>query len=448
MKSIGKWHKRGFPKVLLKKPFPMLMIFLILLFILQCAGEMIPTSDTQIGNRILSKESPGNATDTQVSTDQNTEQQDPDEHKEQQKDFAQEEKPWGTVFWNTLIVNLTTLTGVLTLAPALLKTSCFSINGKPSRKMFGIAVPAFAAGALFSTACLLILPEAVHMIRLGLEEQNRQSQENDGHNDDIGEQVNAKFGLALLFGFFLPVFLGALFPTVQQENLFADEELDESISTEVIENNGTIIDIKKKEDPEPLDDALMTVSSEKCDCCPEEHITESDPIETIEEGAIVEPPKKQIDYRLISSILIGDGFHNFADGIFIGISFQLCSRDVAIAIMISTVYHEMAQELADFFMLTQHAGLNTFPALVLNFISGLTVTIGGLTILGVTMSWDTVGIILSFSGGVYIHIAASECIPRMEENIHSGKERILSLLCLGLGALPIGLVMMNHSHCD
>ena len=156
-----------------------------------------------------------------------------------------------------------------------------------------------------------------------------------------------------------------------------------------------------------------------------------------------------INYPLCATILIGDSFHNLADGIFVGIGFLLCSNDVALSILFITLYHEIAQELADFFILTKHAGLSVKWALLLNFLSGLSVMLGGIIVLAVNdITAHAVGIILAVAAGVYIYIGASECIPRVEKQLRGWKDRVLGIVMFAVGAIPIGLALLNHQHCD
>ena len=115
--------------------------------------------------------------------------------------------------------------------------------------------------------------------------------------------------------------------------------------------------------------------------------------------------------------------------------------------MAVSIYHEIAQELADFIILTSHGGLEKPVALALNFLSGLTVMIGGIIALGVDLSNETIGIILGIAGGVYIQIAGCECLPRVFQLFESAKERFLSIFAFIVGAIPIGLVLLNHHHC-
>jgi zinc transporter ZupT len=108
------------------------------------------------------------------------------------------------------------------------------------------------------------------------------------------------------------------------------------------------------------------------------------------------------------------------------------------------------QELADYYLLTVECGLNetSAKALILNFISGLSVMLGVVIIFALPISEPTTGIILSISAGVYINVAATECIPRVEKEIKNHCDRFGSILCFVLGAVPIGLVLISHGHCE
>ena len=158
--------------------------------------------------------------------------------------------------------------------------------------------------------------------------------------------------------------------------------------------------------------------------------------------------KKAVNMPLVLSILLGDFFHNFTDGIFIGNALILCSRDIAFTMVATTIYHEIAQELADFVLLTTQGGLNVWQALMLNFLAGTSVMIGAVVILALDLNTEWTGCILAVAAGVYLNITTVECVaPSMANCKHHAKESILFVLCFFVGAAPIGLVLLNHEHC-
>ena len=75
--------------------------------------------------------------------------------------------------------------------------------------------------------------------------------------------------------------------------------------------------------------------------------------------------------------------------------------------------------------------------------------LGGITVLAVNdLTSQAVGIILAVAGGVYIQIGASECIPRVDAVMHGWKDRVMAILLFATGAVPIGLALLNHQHCE
>ena len=166
-----------------------------------------------------------------------------------------------------------------------------------------------------------------------------------------------------------------------------------------------------------------------------------------EEVDIAVPPTVQ-DYSLAASVLIGDFFHNFTDGVLVGTSFSLCRQDLAVAISAATIYHELAQEIADFFLLTKHCRISISLALFLNFMGGLSVLLGAVLILSFNVTSNVTGVILALGGGVYVNIAATECLPRARQAQRTLGDRIISLVSFTFGVIPIGLVLMNHGHCE
>ena len=272
-----------------------------------------------------------------------------------------------------------------------------------------------------------------------------------GH-DDSSESANAaKFGCAILGGFLLPLVFSIFFHNSEtfvsdniDQSVPEDDELCQScnqseahvgisVTTKVTEMGDTTI-VRK------VDEGSLQEEHPGDGCEKSVHFASQQ-----ESVALV--TKTFIDKQLCASILLGDAFHNFADGVFIGAAFKSCSSTVAVSIVLVTLFHEIAQELADFVLLTRYAGLSIVKACALNFISGLSVCLGGIVFLAADPSDQATGIILAVAGGVYFNIAGCETIPRLEKFVRRRGDRVWTLFSIILGTVPIGLVLLNHQHC-
>mmetsp|Transcript_11395 Transcript_11395/g.21320 ORF Transcript_11395/g.21320 Transcript_11395/m.21320 type:complete len:120 (+) Transcript_11395:800-1159(+) len=67
--------------------------------------------------------------------------------------------------------------------------------------------------------------------------------------------------------------------------------------------------------------------------------------------------KQPANWGLVLSNFFWDSFHNFCDGVFVGAGLSLCEKNTAYTMVTITLYHEVAQKLADYFLLTRRAGL-------------------------------------------------------------------------------------------
>ena len=152
--------------------------------------------------------------------------------------------------------------------------------------------------------------------------------------------------------------------------------------------------------------------------------------------------------RLILGILIGDFFHNLTDGTFIAAAFSGCDPSFGWTVMGSTIAHEVAQEWADYLVLTTVCELQIWKACLLNFLSGTGVFIGVAIVMGSDVGNDTIGVLLAFGGGVYIAVGATECMPRFTEYAKTIGVKITGLLFFCFGAVAIGLILLDHKHCE
>ena len=142
--------------------------------------------------------------------------------------------------------------------------------------------------------------------------------------------------------------------------------------------------------------------------------------------------------------LIGDGVHNFIDGLVIAASF-LSGIELGIATSLAVAFHEIPQEIGDFGVLI-YGGLEKSKALILNFITALTAVVGG--IIGYYLSshlGEAIIYILPFTAGGFIYIAASDLIPELhkEKNL---QRSIVSFTFLLLGFMFMLFVKLYLPH--
>jgi len=141
-------------------------------------------------------------------------------------------------------------------------------------------------------------------------------------------------------------------------------------------------------------------------------------------------------------LLFTDGFHNFIDGIIIGVSF-LVSIPVGIATTLAVILHEIPQEIGDFAVLI-HSGYEKKKALWLNFLSALTSVLGLIVaiIFGSMAETFTVWVLPIAAGG-FIYIAVADLIPELHKT-KEAKYSVLQILSVLLGVLiMVSLVLLE-----
>ncbi len=145
--------------------------------------------------------------------------------------------------------------------------------------------------------------------------------------------------------------------------------------------------------------------------------------------------KKNHIHSVGKLLLFADGFHNFLDGVLIGVSF-LFSIPIGIATTLAVILHEIPQEIGDFAVLI-HSGYGKKKALWLNFISALTAVIGVILALIFGSIAETFSLwILPIGAGGFIYIAIADLIPELQKT----KEVKYSLA--QLAAVLVGILMM------
>ena len=129
--------------------------------------------------------------------------------------------------------------------------------------------------------------------------------------------------------------------------------------------------------------------------------------------------------------LIGDGVHNFVDGMIIAASY-LVSVPLGISTTIAVILHEIPQELGDFGILV-FGGVSRAKALFLNFLSALTSILGALIVFYFSATLNLSAFLVPFAAGGFIYIASADLLPELhkERNINRAFSQLI-LFLLGI----------------
>ncbi|XP_044028664.1 zinc transporter ZIP4-like [Siniperca chuatsi] len=150
------------------------------------------------------------------------------------------------------------------------------------------------------------------------------------------------------------------------------------------------------------------------------------------EKSLSEPKERSREQRLLPyMITIGDGIHNFADGLAMGAAFSLSWKS-GLATSLAVLCHELPHELGDFAILL-HSGMSVRRALLLNVGSAMTSFIGLYIALSVATDLATKQWIAAITAGLFLYVGLADMLPTM---VHiSNKRPWLIFLLQNVGLL-------------
>lgn len=144
---------------------------------------------------------------------------------------------------------------------------------------------------------------------------------------------------------------------------------------------------------------------------------------------------REHEHPVGNMVLVGDGVHNFIDGIIIAGSYMV-SVEVGIATTIAVILHEIPQEIGNFGVLL-HAGFSKWKALWYNFLSALTAILGAIVAFVLTETTDTFSSwLLPITAGGFIYIALSDLMPILNKH-KSLRSSVLEVLMILLGVFAM-----------
>ena len=143
-------------------------------------------------------------------------------------------------------------------------------------------------------------------------------------------------------------------------------------------------------------------------------------------------------------VIIGDGFHNFTDGLAIAAAF-VTDFKLGVLTSIAIIAHELPQELGDFLVLI-HSGFSKKRALFWNLVSSLATMVGAVLsyfMLQALEEYSFVFLCLAVSSMIYVAIA--DLIPSLHRRTSLG-DSIAQFALIGLGVGSIWVVHLFVGH--
>lgn len=148
-----------------------------------------------------------------------------------------------------------------------------------------------------------------------------------------------------------------------------------------------------------------------------------------------------IDRGTAVSILVGDGFHNFTDGLLIAAAF-LTDPALGWATTFAVVAHEVPQEAGDFAILLA-SGWGRVRAFFWNGVSSLASLAGGiLGYFALDEANHAVPVIIALAAASFIYIAIADLMPRLKREQRDIGWHV-AMLAAGIAIVALG---GGHAH--
>mmetsp|Transcript_10837 Transcript_10837/g.12178 ORF Transcript_10837/g.12178 Transcript_10837/m.12178 type:complete len:640 (-) Transcript_10837:83-2002(-) len=440
-------------------------------------------------------------------------------HDEHQTMEENGDKPWWEVVIFSLVINVSTLAGVVVVAAMWLvkkvSPNC-QTNKATVRLWVEVLIPMFACGALLATTFFILLPESYVIVM----SEFTGGDPHAGHNhrrflsgDDEEEEPKGaaagqwRWGSSIMGGFWIPVIMHACFPHDHNHGGNNDghghggdddhhhhhdqkehgsdstdkspttgkssvEKSDATLATtaynraSTLEEEDSTNDLKNLENefaysttnsPTALEESATNNTASAKASRASEIVTFTERGINVNDTADFDDEDEYVvcccgmlrlkNLPLFISMNIGEALHNFTDGVFVGTALLSCGRNMAISIALATILHELPNQLAGWFVMVNQNGINPWIALLLNFLFGLSILLGGLLVFLFEFSQVAIGCVLAIGGGTFIHVAIGELLQNAERNITHGIQMLYAFVAFLVGAIPIGLILINHEHC-
>lgn len=139
-------------------------------------------------------------------------------------------------------------------------------------------------------------------------------------------------------------------------------------------------------------------------------------------------------------ILVGDGMHNFIDGILIAAAF-LVDVHLGVVTAIAVITHEIPQEVGDLAVLL-HGGFDRLHAFLFNVAASLATVVGGVTgYFALAEAERALPYVLAVAASSFIYISIADLIPSM----HRRADTATSAGQVGLIVAGAFIIWLGHT---
>ncbi len=139
-------------------------------------------------------------------------------------------------------------------------------------------------------------------------------------------------------------------------------------------------------------------------------------------------------------ILVGDGLHNFVDGVLIAAAF-MTDLHLGIVTALAVIAHEIPQELGDFVVLLQ-GGFSRKKALLYNVLSTMATVVGAVGAYFFLQGLERfLPYVLAVAAASFIYVAVADLIP----GLHKRSQLAASLQQLLLIASGVAVIYLSHT---
>lgn len=136
-------------------------------------------------------------------------------------------------------------------------------------------------------------------------------------------------------------------------------------------------------------------------------------------------------------VVVGDGFHNFVDGVLIASAF-VTDPVLGVAAAVALIAHEIPQEIGDFMVLLD-CGLPRAKALTLNLVSGAMAVVGGITgYLALENAQHITPYVLALAAASFIYISVADLIPGLHRAMDA-RSTAWQIVLIAAGIVTVAL---------